>query len=84
MAETIPAFTIRPRRTGPSKFDGFLDGQKWRLSVPEDGACLETLRRSLYRRGKILNKRVRIVVFDRANALEVQARPVPGLREGTR
>ena len=70
MAAVIEHFTPR---IGPSRFDEWLDGQKWRLKVGEDGNDLDTLRRSLYRRGKKLGLRVRIRLYEQSGCLEVQA-----------
>ena len=70
MAEVIDQFSPK---LGASRFDPWLDGQKWRLQVGEDADNLETLRRSLYRRGKKLGRRVRIRVYEQRGCLEVQA-----------
>ena len=72
MAQTIEKFTEVDRR-GDSKFDPWLDGRKWRLSVPEDADNLDSLRRNLYRRGKRIGKRVVISVHEKRGFLEVQA-----------
>ena len=72
MAQTIEQFTEVDRR-GPSKFDVWLDGQKWRLAEGDDTDNLESLRRNLYRRGKRIGKRVVIAVHPRRGYLEVQA-----------
>lgn len=74
MASVIPAFTARPKRTYHSQFDVWLDGRRWRLTIGDDvkdAADLENLRRSLYRRGKALGRKVRIFVFP--DAIEVIA-----------
>jgi hypothetical protein len=78
VAETIDAFTKIDRRQA-SKFDVWLDGQKWRLSRDEDCENLDSLRRNLYRRGKTLGKRVVIAVHPHRGYLEVQAL-APGRR----
>ena len=72
MGRVIHEFTPR---IGPSRFDAWLDGQKWRLKVGEDGENLDTMRRSIYRRGKTLGYRVRIRLYEQSGRLEVQALP---------
>jgi hypothetical protein len=69
VAAIIAEFTPR---AGLSRFDAWLDGQKWRLTIGEDAENLDTLRRSLYRRGKQLGLRVRIRVYAQRGCLEVQ------------
>lgn len=75
MAETISEFTGIDRRTG-SKFDQWLDGQRWRLKEGEDCTNLDSLRRNLYRRGKKIAKRVVIEIHPHRGYLEVEARDV--------
>lgn len=74
MAHEIDQLSTPPPRVTESRFDAYLDGRKWRLSIPDDAKDerdLEHLRRNLYRRGKKLGKRVRVVLM--GTYLDVQA-----------